>query len=135
METLVDNATIVAEMFDAFKKGDVETLVSHMHPDITWIISGIDPISYAGTYRGRENTATFFAKLAEAVTFTEFTPQRIVNAGGNTVVSIGHYAGTVNATGKEMKSDFVMIDEFDDDGLVIKFHDYVDTQAVAKAFV
>ncbi len=135
METLINNATLVAEMFDAFKKGDINTLLSHMHPDITWISSGNAPIPQAGTYHGREETAAFFSKLAKAVTFTEFDPQKIVNADNHTVVSIGNFAGTVNATGKEFRSRFVMIDEFDDDGLVTKFTDYLDTQNLANAFL
>jgi ketosteroid isomerase-like protein len=135
METLVNNATIAAEMFDAFKRGDVKTLLDHMHPDIRWTIGGSAPISYARTYNGQADTATFFSALAKAVTFEEFVPEKILNADEHTVVSMGHFKGTVNATGKEFKSDWVMIDEFDDDGLVVRFRDYVDTQDVANAFL
>lgn len=135
METLVDNATLVAEMFDAFKRGDIDALLSHMHPDIVWVASGTAPIPFGGTYKGRENTATFFSKLGKAITFTEFTPQRIVNVDDHTVVSTGQFTGVVNATGKETRSRFVMINEFDDHGLVTKFTDYIDTQNVANAFV
>ena len=134
METLVDNATLVAEMFDAFKRGDIDTLLSHMHPDIIWVASGTAPIPFGGTYKGRENTATFFSKLGKAITFTEFTPQRIVNVDDHTVVSTGQFTGIVNATGKEVKSDWVMISEFDEEGILVGFIDYVDTQAIANAF-
>lgn len=135
MATSVNNAAIVGEMFEAFKRGDIETLLSYMHPDITWTVTGSSPIPYARTYKGREDTRTFFPSLAKAVTFHEFVPERILNADEHTVVSIGHFKGTVNATGKEFRSDWVMIDEFDDDGLVVSFHDYTDSQNVAKAFV
>ena len=135
METLVNNATLVAEMFDAFKRGDIDTLLSHMHPDITWIASGSAPIVSAGTYHGREETASFFSKLGNSITFTEFVPQKIFNADDHTVVSIGYFAGSVKATGKEIRSRFVMIDEFDDNGLVTKFTDYIDTQNLANAFL
>lgn len=135
MDILVNNAALVAEMFDAFKKGDIDKLLSHMHPDVIWNASGSAPIPHAGTYRGREETATFFQKLAKAVTFTEFDPQKIVNADDHTVVSIGNFAGTVNATGKEFRSRFVMIDEFDNDGLLTKFTDYFDTQNAANAYL
>jgi len=135
METLVNNATIAAEMFDAFKRGDVKTLLDHMHPDIRWTIGGSAPIPYARTYQGHNDTATFFSALAKAVTFQEFVPEKILNADDHTVVSIGHFKGTVNATGKQFSSDWVMIDEFDDDGLVVRFKDYADTQNVANAFL
>src|SRR5919112_208523 len=114
METLVNNAAVAAEMFDAFKRGDIDTLLSHMHPDIIWTATGGAPIPWAGTYRGREETATFFSKLAAGITFSEFVPQKILNADDHTVVSIGYFVGTVRATGKESHSRFVMIEEFDD---------------------
>lgn len=135
METLVNHATLVGEMFDSFKKGDIDALLSHMHPDITWTVTGSSPIPYAGTYRGREHTATFFSSLAKTVTFKEFVVERILNADDHTVVSIGHFKGSVIATGKEFMSEFVMIDEFDDDGLVVGFHDYTDSQKIANAFL
>ncbi len=135
METLVNNAKLISEMFDAFKKGDVETLLSHMHPDIKWTVSGSSPIPYARTYKGHKETAGFFSSFAKEVTFQEFVPEKILNADDHTVVSIGHFKGTVNATGKEFMSDWVMIDEFNDDGLVVSFKDYTDTQKVANAFL
>jgi ketosteroid isomerase-like protein len=134
MQTILDNATTVAQMFDAFKKGDVDKLISFMHPRVVWAVSGTAPIPYARTYRGHKDTATFFAELAKAVTFTEFVPERILNADDHTVASIGHFTGTVNATGKETKSDWVMILEFDEEGILVRFKDYVDTQNIANAF-
>jgi ketosteroid isomerase-like protein len=135
METLVKQTAIASEMFDAFKRGDIETLLSYLHDDVIWTIGGSAPIPYARVYRGKEDTSTFFPSLAKAVTFHEFVPRRIEQAGDHTVVSFGYFKATVNNTGKQIESEWVMVDEFDDDGLVISFRDYVDTQAVANAFV
>src|SRR3954447_25129516 len=109
METMVNNAAVTGEMFDAFKKGDIETLLSYTHPDVTWISTGSAPNPYAGVYRGHKETASFFYKLAAAITFQEFVVEKILNADEHTVVSIGHFKGTANTTGKELKSDWVMI--------------------------
>lgn len=134
METMVDNVTLVSEMFVAFKRGDIDMLLSHMHPDVKWTVTGSAPIPYTGTYKGRAETGNFFNSLAKAVTFKEFVPERILKAGPHTVVSIGHFRGIANATGKEFKSEWVMVDEFDDNGLLVSFHDYTDSQNVANAF-
>ena len=134
MQTILDNATTVAQMFDAFKKGEVDKLLSFMHPKIVWRVSGAAPISYARTYRGKQDTATFFPEIARAVTFTEFVPERIVNIDDHTVLSIGYLTGTVNATGKEIQSDWTMLSEFDEEGMLVRFRDYMDTQSIAKAF-
>jgi ketosteroid isomerase-like protein len=135
METMVSNTAIVGEMFDAFKRGDIDTVMDHMHPDITWVVTGAAPITYGGTYKGKAHTATFFTALAKAVTFQEFEVERIMDAGNHTVVSIGHFNGTVIATGKQFRSDWVMVDELDENGLVTHFHDYTDSQNVANAFM
>ena len=63
MQTILDNAATVAQMFDAFKKGEVDKLLSFMHPRVIWTISGAAPIPYARTYRGKQDTATFFPRL------------------------------------------------------------------------
>ena len=135
METLVNHATLVSEMFDSFKRGDIDTLLSHLHPDVTWNASGTAPIVQGGTYHGVGETATFFSRLGNAITFTEFVPEKILNADDHTVVSLGHYVGNVNTTGKETRSKFAMITEFDDEGLVTRFTDFIDTQNMANAFV
>ncbi|TKK69222.1 DUF4440 domain-containing protein [Ilyomonas limi] len=134
MQTILDNAATVAQMFDAFKKGEVDKLLSFMHPRVIWTISGAAPIPYARTYRGKQDTASFFPEVARAVTFTEFEPEKIVNIDDHTVVSIGHLTAIANETGKEMKSDWVMLSEFDEEGMLVRFRDYTDTQTVAKAF-
>jgi len=134
MQTILNNAGTAAHMFNLFKNGEIEKLLAMMHPRVKWTISGTAPIPYARTYRGTKDVANFFSELAKAVTFTEFAPEKIENADDHTVVSIGHYSFTVNATGKEAKSDWVMISEFDEEGILVGFQDYVDTQAIASAF-
>jgi ketosteroid isomerase-like protein len=134
MQTILNNAATVAHQFELFKNGEIDKLLSMMHPRVLWHVSGAAPIPYARTYRGTKDVATFFAELAKAVTFTEFVPEKIINADDYTVVSTGHYSFTVNATGKEAKTDWVIISEFDEEGILVGFKDYVDTQAVASAF-
>ena len=134
MQTILNNASTVAHMFDLFKNGEIDKLLAMMHPRVIWHITGNAPIPYARIYRGTKDVANFFAELAKAVTFKEFVPEQILNADDHIVASIGHYIITVNSTGKEAESDWVMTFEFDEEGILVGFKDYVDTQAVAKAF-
>lgn len=135
MQTILDNAATVAQMFDLFKKGEITKLVAMMHPRVVWIVSGAPPIPYARTYRGQKEVVNFFTELANTVTFTEFIPEKIVNADDRTVISLGHYTAVVNTTEKETKSDWVMVTEFDEEGALVRFKDYVDTQNIANAFL
>jgi ketosteroid isomerase-like protein len=134
MQTILDNAATTAQMFTLFKRGEVDKLVAMMHPRVIWTVSGAAPIPYARTYKGHKEVASFFPALANAINFSEFIPERIINAEDHLVLAIGHFMGTVNATGKEIKSDWVMLFEFDEEGILVGFKDYVDTQNVANAF-
>jgi ketosteroid isomerase-like protein len=134
MQTIMNNAGTVAHQFDLFKNGETDKLLSMMHPRVLWHVTGAAPIPYARTYRGTKDVANFFAELAKTVTFTEFVPEKIVNADDHTVVSMGHMSFTANATGKEAKTDWVIISEFDEEGNLVGFKDYMDTQAIANAF-
>jgi ketosteroid isomerase-like protein len=121
-------------MFDLFKRGEIDKLIAMMHPRVIWTVSGAAPIPYARTYKGQKDVATFFPKLAEAVSFTEFAPDKIVNVDDHTAIAIGHFIAIAKSTGKEMKNDWVMLFEFDEEGILVRYKDYIDTQSIAEAF-
>ena len=134
MQTILDNAATAVRMFELFNRGEIDKLIPMMPPRVLWQVSGAPPIPYARTYRGQKEVTTFFAELANAVTFTEFVPDKIVNADEHTVVSIGHFSAIAKPTGKETKSDWVIIFEFDEEGILVRYKDYVDTQSIAEAY-
>ncbi len=134
MQTILDNAATTAQMFDLFKRGEFDKLVAMMHPRVIWTVSGTAPIPYARTYKGQKDVVSFFPALANAINFSEFVPEKIINAEDHLVLAIGHFIGTVNATGKEINSEWIMLFEFDEEGTLVRFKDYVDTQNIANAF-
>jgi hypothetical protein len=65
-----DNGELIRSGYEAFSKGDMETIAKIFGPDIRWNISGRNRIS--GTYNGQEETFAFFGRLMELTdgTFT-----------------------------------------------------------------
>jgi hypothetical protein len=65
-----DNGELIRSGYEAFSKGDMETIAKILGPDIRWNISGRNQIS--GTYNGQEETFAFFGRLMELTdgTFT-----------------------------------------------------------------
>jgi ketosteroid isomerase-like protein len=57
------NEELLRQAFDAFAKGDVDTLRAQMDQDAVWHTPGRNLIS--GDYRGVEAILGFFAKIAE----------------------------------------------------------------------
>jgi ketosteroid isomerase-like protein len=58
-----DNAQLIRTGYEAFSKGDMETVAKLFAPDIRWNISGRSQIS--GTYTGQDDVFGFFGKLME----------------------------------------------------------------------
>jgi ketosteroid isomerase-like protein len=58
------NEQQLREGYEAFSRGDLDTIREKFDPDITWVVGGRNPL--AGTYRGIDEVFGFFGKLLEA---------------------------------------------------------------------
>lgn len=58
-----DNGDLIRSGYEAFSKGDMETIARIFSPDIRWNISGRNQVS--GTYTGQDETFGFFGRLME----------------------------------------------------------------------
>ena len=68
------NTEIVKSMYEAFGRGDIGAILNSVSDNIDWTVPGPSAIPYAGHYRGRQEVAGFFQKLADT---TEFDPFQI----------------------------------------------------------
>jgi ketosteroid isomerase-like protein len=57
------NAALIRSGYDAFAKGDMDTINDIFADDIVWHIAGRS--SLAGDYKGKQEVFTFFGQLAE----------------------------------------------------------------------
>ena len=57
------NAELVARGYEAFGRGDVDTVLDLLADDIAWRVPGRGPI--AGEYHGKDGVMAFFGKLME----------------------------------------------------------------------
>lgn len=126
--TITDNATTVASLYDAFGHGDIPFIVKHIDDTCKWTGAGEGFLPQGGHYTGKE-AVNFFIRLNESVEFKSFNPIAIHNIGDNEVVSFGNMSGIARATGKISSSDWVMHWKFNDDGKVIYFQDFHNTAA------
>ena len=58
-----DNGELIRSGYEAFSKGDMDTIARIFAPDIRWHISGRNQV--AGTYSGQEETFALFGRLME----------------------------------------------------------------------
>jgi hypothetical protein len=130
--TLVNNAATVANMYEAFGRGDVPSIINNVAENCKWIGAGEGTLPEGGIYRGKE-AVNFFLRLNEYEEFNSFNPVSINNINDDEVVAFGNMTVTSKATGKKVSSDWVMHWKFNADGKVVYFQDFFDTAAAYLA--
>jgi ketosteroid isomerase-like protein len=126
--TLTNNAKTVGKMYEAFGRGDIPYILSHLADNCKWIGTGEGALPQGGTYIGKD-AVNFFMKLNEAGEFNAFNPVSINNINDNEVVAFGNMTTTSRRTGKKVTSDWAMHWKFNNEGKAVYFHDFFNTAA------
>jgi len=101
--------------------------------DIEWIEPGpADVIPAAGTYRGKEEVAGFFATLGEEVEIHKFEPHEFIAQGDHVVALIASEA-TVRRTGRKVTDHLAHFWTFKG-GKLARFEVFSDTAAIVAAY-
>ena len=125
-----ENIQTVKDFFAGMGASDRQALLAVVADDFEWIIPGQDwPL--AGTHRGHAGLAEVLQKASDQVETSFPQPPEFV-AQGDRVLVIGAATGTIKATNKPFKDDWVFAITVRD-GKITKLREYVDTQALARA--
>lgn len=118
-----DNLTIVQEMFAAFGRGDVATLVDHVAPDVTWQTMG-DPAhgGHYGARTGKAGVVDFFTRLGAENDYQDFVPETF-DATGDKVFVTGRASLVKRASGKPVEDRWIMAFAFKD-GKVVDWREW-----------
>lgn len=124
----------VGEFFQKLGGGDVEGAFAKLSPEVVWTYHGPkDKIPFAGTFIGVAGVQNFFSTFGEAAEPIEMTPEGMWNEG-ETVFVRGIEASRVKATGKEYRVGWVHVVSVKD-GKITSLDEYIDSAAVADAFI
>ncbi len=124
------NIQTVENFFAAIGDGDRDSLLALVAENIEWIIPG-EGWPLAGTHRGHAGIANVQRKAAEELETSYPRPPEII-AYGDRVFVIGVAMGTIKATGRSFKDEWVF-DMTVRDGKVTRIQEYIDTQALSLA--
>src|SRR3954451_8025209 len=119
------------EMFAAFGRGDIPAVLDKLAEDIEWRIAGPSELPYAGLHRGRDEVAKFFEAFGKTSEFEVFEAREDFSRGDKVVV-LGHERQRVKATGQVVETEWAMVFTLRD-GKIARYHNFVDTHAVAAA--
>lgn len=129
-----DPAGVVTGLYEAFEKGDLRKIEALLSPAVTWTYHGPEHVlPFAGTRKGREGVADFFAKVSETLEGArQDTRQMFVD--GEHVTVIGWEESTVRETGGRYKVDNVHLFTVRDNQIV-NFEEFIDSGTVMEAFM
>ena len=127
------NTQIVKDAYEAFGRGDVESILEKLDEGVVWkgVYGARSHVPTSGERRGRAQVSEFFKQVAQNVNFSRFEPREFI-ATGDKVVALGHYTATT-PVGKNFDSDFAMVFTLSN-GKVIEFQEFTDSAAVNDAY-
>jgi ketosteroid isomerase-like protein len=126
------NVDLVQQLYGAFGKGDIPTLMNSMSDDIAWHSGGrASDFPGFGPRKGHAEVQDFFKIIAENNEFSHFTPREFY-AAGDKVFVLGDYALTLRKS-KKFASDWAHIFTIRD-GKVTGFREFLDTALAAECY-
>lgn len=132
-ETAASPKSTVQALYAAFGAGDMAKIMSLIAPDATWTYyAPKDMLPFAGTYKGRDGVAAFFANDAKYVEVKGNDVNELI-AEGDKVVVLGQEHGVVRATGKAFDARWTHVFTVKN-GQITGFEETIDSAAIYQAF-
>ena len=118
-----ENKAAVTSGYEAFARGDVESVVAMNAPDAVWVIHNTPSSPLHGEHKGPDGIAALFGLIGQTIDMTGFALEPIA-AEGDTVVTKGEQAYVVKSTGKSVSGPLIHIWTFGADGKVTRFEEF-----------
>jgi steroid delta-isomerase-like uncharacterized protein len=127
------NIATIQNLYAAFGRGDIATLIAGLTPDVDWQTVGRQKdFPTFGPRKGAAQVREFFQLVAENEDFSDFTPREFY-AADDKVFVLGSYHLKVKKTGASIASEWVHVFTLKD-GKVTRFREHTDTAQFAEAF-
>jgi ketosteroid isomerase-like protein len=122
----MDNVRLLKNLYDAFGRGDIPTVLGAMSPDIKWHQAENNPYRPSGeAWVGPDAVLSLFMKLGSE--WDGFTVHpKLFHSAGDSVIVEGRYTGMYKPTGKSMDTQVCHVWDVKD-GKITRFQQYVDT--------
>jgi ketosteroid isomerase-like protein len=123
---------IVKELYAAFQKADTSALLRCLTDDVVFTMPEMPGVPLRASYNGKEGVTQFLSDRGP-IRYDAFDPQRYFS-DQDTVLVLGETAGRVLTTGQAFRYKWVQLFEFAPGDLIQRFHEFLDTNVLVKAF-
>ena len=123
----MDNVDLLKNLYDAFGRGEIPTVLGAMSPDIHWYQAESNPYRPSGeAWVGPDAVLNnLFMRLGAEWDGFSVHPKSFYDAGDSVIVE-ARYSGRYKATGKSMDTQVCHVWDVKE-GKVTRFQQYVDT--------
>ncbi len=130
----MSNKETVAVIYEAFSRGDVPAILSHLADDVQWEHAPPSTdVPWLQPRRGRGGAAEFFQSLT-ALQFRQFNVTAILEGESVVVVLCDVEAAVVGTNRSFSEPEEVHLWTFNDAGQVVRFRHRVDTHLQWRAY-
>lgn len=127
----MSNVQTIQAAYAAFANNDPSVLFGAMAPDIHWQEAHGNPLADRNPYVGAQAVGDgVFGRLLAAIDNFSAVSDRFVD-GGDDVIVLGHYGGTMKHSGAKLDAPFCHVYRFTGDRIV-SFQQYTDTAQWAR---
>jgi len=127
------NMNIIQILYSAFARGDIPAVLQMLDPKIVWNEAENFPYADGNPYIGPNAVLEgVFKRLGTEWEYWNLTDQKYYEAKSGEIIVTGRYKAKNKMTGKEINVQFVHMWTLED-GLVIRFQQYADTEQVNDA--
>lgn len=96
----MDLVTHVKSLYEAFGRGELETIFKSFHPRITWNSNGeLKLLPWGATRSGPEAAKSFFTAISDNIEFLAFEPREFFG-GSDFITVLGFTRGRMRKTGQ-----------------------------------
>jgi ketosteroid isomerase-like protein len=121
----------IQSAYAAFGNNDPSVLFGAMAPDIHWHEAEGNPLADQNPYVGPQAVGEgVFGRLLAAIDGFSAMPERFVD-GGDHVVVLGRYGGTMKHNGARLDAPYCHVYRFAD-GRIVSFQQYTDSAQWAR---
>lgn len=121
----------IRSAYSAFANNDPSLLFGAMAPDIQWREAEGNPLADRNPYIGEQAVGEgVFGRLLAAIDSFTAAPDRFVD-GGDDVIVLGRYGGTMKHSGVQLDAQFCHVYHFSGEQIV-SFQQYTDSAQWAR---
>lgn len=125
------NVDVVRRGYEAFGRGDIESLLALLDEQISWVTPGPAELATSGRRMGRQEVGAFFGTVNEVFDTQRFEPSEFI-AQGDRVIVLGSETARVRANDATVELEWVHVFRLRG-GKVVEFQEFSDTAAIVAA--